>query len=91
MCVTSQLLGRLEDIINQESPTVIEFFDQSFFITDQFSGAQALEWTIGEDKDELIVPVASSFLTKEYLQTFVQGKQSNIMEDIMDLNENLKP
>ena len=73
VCVTSQLLDRLEDIIAQNSPVVNEFFDQSFFITDQFSGAQALDWTIGDDKDEHYVNVPSSFLTRETLQKLVQG------------------
>ena len=75
VCVTSQLLDRLEDIIAQNSPVVNEFFDQSFFVTDQFSGAQALDWTIGEDKDEHYVNVATSFLTKESLQKLVQGNE----------------
>ena len=50
---------------------MIEFFDKSFFVTDQFAGAQALEWTIGENKNEQIVAVPGSFLTKDYLQTLV--------------------
>ena len=36
VCVTSQLLDRLEDIIAQNSPVVNDLFNQSFFITDQF-------------------------------------------------------
>ena len=73
VCVTSQLLDRLDDIIGLESEVVLEFFDKSFFITDQFSGTQALEWTLADGITEQIVPVSTSFLTKEYLQTCVDG------------------
>ena len=50
-----------------ESDVVLEFFSECFFTTDQFSGAQALEWTLGDSITEQIVAVPSSFLTKEYL------------------------
>ena len=36
--VTAQLLDRLEDIINSKSTVVNEFFDECFFVTDQFDG-----------------------------------------------------
>lgn len=44
VCVTSQLLDVLEVIINSNSQAVLDFFDNSFFITDQYAGLRALEW-----------------------------------------------
>ena len=34
VCITSQLLDRLEDIVNMESEVVLEFFSECFFTTD---------------------------------------------------------
>jgi len=67
VCVTSQLLDRLEAIISQNSSIVTDFFADAFFVTDQFLETNALDWTLGEEKEEHWVCVPTSFLTLEYL------------------------
>ena len=70
VCITPHLLDRLPDIMNKNSDVVLDFFDKSFFITDQFSEDQVLEWV---DKDEeKYVAVPTSYLTKEYLQSLLK-------------------
>ena len=38
VCVTSQLLDVMETIINSPSKVVLDFFNTSFYTTDQFDG-----------------------------------------------------
>ena len=66
VCITPHLLDRLSDIMNKNSSVVLDFFNKSFFITDQYSEDQVLEWENG-DQEELYVKVPTSYLTKEYL------------------------
>ena len=70
VCVTSQLLDMLDTIIDSSSQSVLDFFDQSFYITDQFSGLRALEWE-DPDADEKIIAIPSAYLTDEFMQSLV--------------------
>ena len=74
VCVTSQLLDMLDTIIDSSSQSVLDFFDQSFYITDQFSGLRALEWE-DPDSEEKIVAVASAYLTDEFMQSLVSSAE----------------
>lgn len=85
VCVTSQLLDRLENIIAQNSSIVNEFFESAFFITDQYLETNALDWTLGEDKEEHWVCVPTSFLTLDYLQSIVRGDEET--KDLEDQDE----
>jgi hypothetical protein len=80
VCVTSQLLDRLEAIIAQNSSVVNEFFGEAFFVTDQFLETNALDWTLGEEKEEHWVCVPTSFLTLDYLQSVVKGDEDQANE-----------
>ena len=66
VCITPHLLDRLPDILNKNSDVVLDFFNDSFFITDQFLEDQVLEWS-DKEREELFVNVQTSYLTKEYL------------------------
>ena len=44
VCVTSQLINKIDEIINSPSQAVLDFFNESFYITPQFDGPRALEW-----------------------------------------------
>ena len=70
VCVTPHLLDRLSDIIDNNSQVVLDFFNNSFFYTDQFSEPFALEWN-NDDEEELFLPVPTSYLTKGYLQSLI--------------------
>ena len=72
VCVTQHLLDRLGDIVDIESKVVLDFFDNCFFTTDQFCEPMAIEWG-NDDEEELFVNVPTSYLTKEYIQSFAQG------------------
>lgn len=65
VCVTSQLLDVMEPIINSTSPAVLEFFNTSFYITDQYDGLRAFEWQ--KEGDEMICATTSAYLTDEFL------------------------
>ena len=67
ICVTSQLLDVLEVIINQKSQTVLDFFNNSFLITEQYSGLRALEWD-DPNSDEKIVATSCAYLTDPTMQ-----------------------
>ena len=73
VCVTSQLLDMLDTIIDSSSQSVLDFFDQSFYITDQFSGLRALEWE--DDSDEKIIAIPSAYLTEEFMQSLVSSAE----------------
>lgn len=75
VCVTSNLLGRLKEIINNPSPAVIEFFSNGFRTTEQLEGPRPLIWN-GED-EELFIDVPSAYLTNETLQSLVDKAQAN--------------
>ena len=76
VCITPHLLDRLSDIMNKNSDVVLDFFDKSFFITDQYSDDQVLEWV---DKDEeKYVAVPTSYLTKEYLQSLLKRPEEKL-------------
>ena len=83
VCVTPHLLDRLPDIMNKNSDVVLDFFNDCFFITDQFREDQVLEWA-DKDQDELFVHVPSSYLTKEYLQKIVNKKLGNPKDKLED-------
>lgn len=85
VCVTSQLLDVLETVINSQSQSVIDFFENSFYITDQYAGLRALEW---EDmsSEEKITATASAYLTDEYMQSLVASKTEDEDEEL-DLEE----
>ena len=74
VCVTSQLLDMLDTIIDSSSQSVLDFFDQSFYITDQFSGLRALEWE-DPDADEKILAIPSAYLTDEFMQSLVSSAE----------------
>ena len=74
VCVTSQLLDMLDTIIDSSSQSVLDFFDQSFYITDQFSGLRALEWE-DPDADEKIIAIPSAYLTDEFMQSLVSSAE----------------
>lgn len=79
VCVTSQLLDMLDTIIDSPSQSVLDFFDQSFYITDQFSGLRALEWEDAES-DEKIVAIPSAYLTDEFMQSLVSSAEPEMEE-----------
>jgi len=76
VCVTSQLLDILEAIINSQSQSVLDFFENSFYITDQYAGLRALEW---EDmsSEEKITATSCAYLTDEFMQSLVANKSNN--------------
>ena len=82
--VTSQLLDRLEVIINLGSPAVNDLFDQSFIITDQYDGPKAIEWE--DDDEEKRIAISSAYLTEDLLQILVdpKEKEENNEEDQTD-------
>ena len=86
VCVTSQLIDVLEIIINSPSQSVLEFFNNSFYITDQFDGPRALEWD-DQSIDEKIVAVSTAYLTAEYMQSLTSKKamDGDLVEAEMEL------
>ena len=85
VCVTPHLLDRLDEIIENDSQVVLDFFNKSFFITDQFSEPFAIEWG-NDDEEELFTNVPTSYLTKEYLQSIAQGKKAEPDEEEQENN-----
>lgn len=71
--MTSQLLDVLDVVINSQSQSVLDFFDNSFFITDQYEGLRALEWE-NQDAEELIIATSCAYLTDEFMQSLVSSK-----------------
>ena len=65
VCVTSQLLDVLDPIINSSSQSVLDFFNNCFYITDQYDGLRALEWE--EEGEELICATSSAYMTDAFL------------------------
>lgn len=59
--ITSQLVDKLDDIINSGSETVNEFFDGAFFINEQYATSKALRWH--GDENEKICAIPSAYLT----------------------------
>ena len=80
VCVTSQLLDMLDTIIDSSSQSVLDFFDQSFYITDQFSGLRALEWE-DPDSEEKIVAISTAYLTDEFMQSLVSSSEIEMEPD----------
>lgn len=82
--MTSQLLDRLEVIINLGSPAVNDLFDSSFIITDQYDGPKAIEWE--DDDEEKRIAISSAYLTEDLLQILVdpKEKEENNEEDQPD-------
>ena len=56
---------------------MLDFFDQSFYITDQFSGLRALEWE-DADSDEKIMAISSAYLTDEFMQSLVSSAEPEV-------------
>ena len=67
----------LDTIIDSSSQSVHDFFDQSFYITDQFSGLRALEWE-DADSDEKIMAISSAYLTDEFMQSLVSSAEPEV-------------
>ena len=82
-CVTGQLLDMLDTIIDSSSQSVLDFFDQSFYITDQFSGLRALEWE-DPDSEEKIVAISTAYLTDEFMQSLVSSAEIEMEPDKED-------
>ena len=84
VCVTSQLLDVLETVINSQSQSVLDFFENSFYITDQYAGLRALEW---EDKnsEEKITATSCAYLTDEFMQSLVSNKEDD--ESVEQIDE----
>ena len=53
-------------IINSKSQAVLDFFDKSYFVTDQYDGLRSLEWE-NPNSEEMIRDISSAYLTDEYL------------------------
>ena len=58
-----------------QSQAVLDFFNNSFLITQQFEGLRALEWEI--EGEELITSTSSAYITDEFLQKIVRVKKSS--------------
>lgn len=78
--MTSQLLDVLDVVINSQSQSVLDFFDNSFFITDQYEGLRALEWE-NQDAEELIIATSCAYLTDEFMQSLVSSKPDEDEEE----------
>ena len=76
VCATSQLLCVLELLVNSSSQAVIDFFENSFLITDQYAGLLALQWD-DHKKEEMIIATSSAYLTEDYIQSLVSTKKIN--------------
>ena len=78
----------LESLINSPSQSVLDFFENSFLITDQYAGLRALEW---EDpySEELITATSCAYLTDEFMQSLVSRKKTAAEEaENEELNNN---
>ena len=80
VCVTQHLLDRLGDIVDIESKVVLDFFNNCFFATDQFCEPMAIEWD-DDDTEQLFVNVPTSYLTKEFIQSFAPGGDADEPEE----------
>lgn len=90
VCVTSNLLGRLKEIINNPSPAVIDFFANGFRTTEQLEEPKPLIWN-GDD-EELFFDVPSAYLTNETLQSLVfQAQAKPVQEEKKDKAEPADP
>ena len=88
VCVTSQLLDVLDPIINSQSQAVLDFFNQSFLITDQYEGLRALEWEAAGD--EKICAIPSIYITDDFMQSLVRKKSTNDEEEQDEAQDPLK-
>ena len=79
LCITSQLLDVLEYIIENDSETVLDFFNNSFYVTDQFSGLHALLWE-DESVDDMIIALPTAYISSEFIQAFVGGSKAEELE-----------
>ena len=79
VCVTSQLLDVLDPIINSTSQSVLDFFNNSFYITDQYAGLRALEWE--EEGEEKICATTTAYMTDEFLQSLVKISDKVVKEE----------
>ena len=88
VCVTSQLLDELKVIINWKSQAVFDFFNNSFFITDQYDGLRALEWD-DPNSEEMIKAISCAYLSDQYLTSIVRKKKDlkDKKEDIQNKDE----
>jgi len=87
VCITPQLLDVLETVINSQSQSVLDFFENSFYITDQYAGLRALEW---EDRssEEKITATSSAYLTDVFMQSLVAKKNDDDEELEEEMDEN---
>lgn len=69
-CVTTQLIDVLDQIVETGYPIVTKFFDESFYVTDQFKGLHALTWPESLN-EERITATNTAFLCESYLQKCV--------------------
>ena len=60
-------------IINTKSKAVFDFFEKSFYVTDQFDGLRAFYWD-DQLSDEMTVAIPSAYLMDEVLQKLVSDK-----------------
>ena len=86
MFISGQLVDKLDDVINSGSETVNEFFDNAFFINEQFATSKALKWC-GED-NEKIVAVPSAFLIDSEIQKSIM-QDANKAADEDEENEEM--
>jgi len=70
----------LEVIINSKSQAVLDFFNNSFFVTDQYNGLRALEWD-DPNSEEMILATSCAYLTDQYMQSLVSKKDLNGEEE----------
>lgn len=81
--ITQQLVDKLDDIVNSGSETVNEFFDNAFYINEQFAASKALKWH--GDENEKIVAIPSAFLIESELQKCIMmNKDGKTEEDEED-------
>lgn len=52
---------------------MLDFFENSFYITDQYAGLRALEWE-DPNTDEMIMATSCAYLTDGYMQSLVSSK-----------------
>lgn len=54
---------------------MLDFFNDSFLITDQYAGLRALEWE-DSNAEEMIIATSCAYLTDEYMQFLVRNKDA---------------
>ena len=58
---------------------MLDFFENSFYITDQYAGLRALEWEV--DGEEKITATSCAYLTDEFMQSLVAKKEETVEEE----------